>query len=124
VENQPSRINGAMKTVQMMIYSYFQLRRHWEGKVSAVHMVSERGKLQEHEWCEGQITERTDKTGYDLNKWKAIHITECYIRGDAKLEEIFSSYKKKDDMSDALLQCISWLRKKNYMIQHCAYESI
>jgi hypothetical protein len=124
VENQPSRINGAMKTVQMMIYSYFQLRRHWEGRVSAVHMVSARGKLQEHEWCEGSITERTDKTGYELNKWKAIRVTQCYIRGDSELEALFGKYAKKDDMADALLQCISWLRKRKYMIQHCAYESI
>lgn len=123
VENQPSRINGAMKTVQMMIYSYFQLRRHWEGRVADVLMVSARGKLQTHEWCESTLP-ATDKTGYELNKWRAVRIAECYIRGDDRLQGLFDSYNKKDDMSDALLQCIAWLRKKNYKIEHCAYESI
>lgn len=123
VENQPSKINGSMKTVQMMIYSYFQLRRHWEGRVLDVIMVSARGKLQGHDWCEAQIP-ATDKTGYELNKWRAVRIAECYIKGDARLESIFCSYNKKDDMSDSMLQCIAWLRKKKYNIVHCAYESI
>lgn len=125
VENQPSRINGAMKTVQMMIFSYFQLRRHWEGRVANVLMISAKGKLQGHEWCEKDVPAApTEKTGYDLNKWRAIRIAERYIIGDEKLMGIFSSYNKKDDMSDAMLQCIAWLRKQKYCIEHCAYETI
>lgn len=125
VENQPSRINGAMKTVQMMIYSYFQLRRHWEGRVANVLMISAKGKLQGHEWCEKDVPSApAEKTGYDLNKWRAIKIADCYIRGDDRLEALFSSYNKKDDMSDAMLQCIAWLRKQKYAIEHCAYETI
>lgn len=123
VENQPSRINGAMKTVQMMIYSYFQLRKYWEGNVGETLMVSAKGKLAGHDWCDKDVP-ATDKTGYELNKWRAVKIAECYIKGDSKLESIFNSYNKKDDMSDALLQCIAWLRKQKYNIEHCAYESI
>jgi hypothetical protein len=125
IENQPSRINGTMKTVQMMIYSYFQLRRHWEGRVLEVLMVSAKGKLQGHEWCEKELPAApVEKTGYELNKWRAVKIAECYIRGDERLEALFQSYNKKDDMSDAMLQCIAWLRKKKYDIEHCAYETI
>lgn len=122
VENQPSKLNGAMKTIQMMIYSYFQLRRHWEGRVSTVHMISAAGKLKDHSYV---IDENgVDKTGYDLNKWKAIKLAELYIKNDTGLQGIFNSYNKKDDMSDSMLQAIAWLRKSKYMIEHCAYESI
>jgi hypothetical protein len=123
VENQPSRLNGSMKTVQMMIYSYFQLRRHWEGRVSRVHMISASGKLKDHTY----VIDCTDanKTGYELNKWKAIRLAEKYIQGDERLSSIFMSYKKKDDMSDALLQALAWLRRQKYEIEHaCAYELI
>jgi hypothetical protein len=128
IENQPSRLNGAMKSIQSMIYSYFQLRKHWEGCVGNVTLVSAKGKLAGHDWCEGAIP-TTDKTGYELNKWKAVRIAEKYIEGDAKLQGIFCSYNKKDDMSDSLLQCIAWLRKQKYSIEKCviagrAYETI
>lgn len=109
LENQPSRLNGSMKSIQMMIYSYFQLRRHWEGLVRNVHMVSASQKLLNHEHEPG--TPEKPKTGYELNKWKAIQLAKVYIKGDSKLEAIFAAHKKKDDLSDALLQVISWLRK-------------
>lgn len=122
VENQPSKLNGAMKTIQMMIYSYFQLRRHWEGRVTTVHMVSAAGKLKDHSYTID--TNGIDKTGYDLNKWKAIKLAELYIVNDSGLQGIFNSYNKKDDMSDSMLQAIAWLRKSKYAIESCAYESI
>lgn len=125
IENQPSRLNGSMKSIQSMIYSYFQLRKHWEGCVQNVVLVSAKGKLAGHDWCEGTIP-ATDKTGYELNKWKAVKIAEKYIEGDEKLKSIFCSYNKKDDMADAMLQCIAWLRKQKYAIECCAsaYEMI
>ena len=123
IENQPSRINGTMKTVQTLIFSYFQLRKHWEGRVSNVVLVSAKGKLAGHDWCEKDIPS-TDKTGYELNKWKAVQIADKYIADDEKLRSIMSSYNKKDDMSDSLLQCIAWLRKQKYNIECCAYETI
>lgn len=111
LENQPSRLNGAMKSIQMMIYSYFQLRRHWEGLVRNVHMVSASQKLQHHVYDVG-LPEKS-KTGYELNKWKAIQYALKYIEGDSVLEAHFAKHKKKDDLADALLQVISWLRKHN-----------
>lgn len=116
VENQPSKLNGAMKSIQMMIYSYFQLRRHWEGRVSSVHMISASGKLKDHTYVVD--TSQVDKTGYDLNKWKAVRLAELYIGDDEKLTTLFNSYNKKDDMSDAMLQAVAWLRKSKYGIEH------
>lgn len=120
LENQPSRLNGSMKSIQMMIYSYFQLRRHWEGLVRNVHMVSASQKLLTHDFeptppipAQGKKA----KTGYELNKWKAIQIAKHYIKDDAALCTRFSEYKKMDDLADALLQVISWLRKRGNDVQ-------
>jgi hypothetical protein len=113
IENQPSRLNGSMKSIQMIIYSYFQLRRHWEGRVGQTMMISASGKLQGHTY----EAENNAKTGYELNKWKAVKIAECYIGTNSQLQTVFESYKKKDDMSDALLQSVAWLRKHSYKIE-------
>ena len=120
LENQPSRLNGSMKSIQMMIYSYFQLRRHWEGLVADVLMVAASGKLKHHEYDPGVpvvAPGRKPKTGYELNKWKAIQIARHYIKDDATLVKHFETYKKMDDLSDALLQAISWLRKRGDDVQ-------
>lgn len=114
IENQPSRLNGSMKSIQMMIYSYFQLRRHWDGIVSQVSMISASQKLLHHDI---QITENTTKTGYQLNKWKAIQFAQEYIRDCPQLSELFTSHKKKDDLADAMLQSVSWLRKHGVNVQ-------
>lgn len=114
IENQPSRLNGSMKSIQMMIYSYFQLRRHWDGIVSQVSMISASQKLLHHDI---QITENTTKTGYQLNKWKAVQYAQEYIRDCPQLSELFSSHKKKDDLADAMLQSVSWLRKHGVDVQ-------
>jgi len=118
LENQPSRLNGAMKSLQMMIYSYFQLRRHWEGRALAVQMVSAGKKTQGHD-CEIATPESCGykpKKGYALNKWNAVQIAQAYIRGDAELERLFAGHKKKDDLSDALCQALAWARRGGYRV--------
>jgi DUF971 family protein len=115
IENQPSRLNGSMKTMQMMIYSYFQLRRHWESKVNAVHMVSCSQKLQGH--GHEIPAAPTGKTSYALNKWKAIQYGTKYIGDDATLQGLIKKYKKADDMHDSCLHVIAWLRKQGYPIE-------
>jgi len=118
IENQPSRLNGAMKSIQMMVYSYFQLRKHWEGKVNNTYMVSASQKLLYHKH---EIPDApAGKTGYALNKWKAIQYGMQYIKDDASLLEYINKHKKKDDAFDSLLHAVSWLKKQSYLIEKIA----
>jgi hypothetical protein len=48
IENQPSNLNGIMKTIQMLIYSYFNLLKHWDKTVSEVVLINALHKLQNH----------------------------------------------------------------------------
>lgn len=119
LENQPSRLNGTMKSIQIMIYSYFQMRRHWEGIVKNVHMVSASQKLLNHPYeIPSELLETMkNKKSYEITKWKSIQITKRYIENNEELKKIFESYKKCDDMGDSCLQCISWLNKKDFGIK-------
>jgi len=119
LENQPSRLNGTMKSIQMMIYTYYQVRRHWEGIVRNVQMVAASQKLLNHKYeiAPELMETMKNKKLYEITKWKSIQITKKYIENDQKLIDMFNSYKKLDDMGDSCLQCISWLNKHHYDIE-------
>lgn len=118
IENQPARLNGAMKSIQMALYNYFMLRRHWEGKVSAVHLIHASLKLHNH----GEFAENLRKHApayskpYQVNKWLAVQICKHYIAHDAHIKEYFERHKKCDDLADSVLQAISWARKNRVQI--------
>jgi len=113
IENQPSRLNGTMKSIQMAIYNYFMLRRHWEGNVGSVHMIHASLKLQGH----GEYAENLRKNApvyskpYQVNKWLAIQLCKHYIAHDENIRHHFECHKKGDDLADSCLQAISWARK-------------
>ena len=115
IENQPSRLNGSMKTMQVMIYSYYQLRKLWEGKVREVLNVAASQKIapalmpSTPEFALPEIPK--GKTGYALNKWKAVQYGNMFIAGDDTLRDYIKKYKKADDAHDAMLHIVAWLRR-------------
>jgi len=112
IENQPSRINGAMKTIQMIIYSYFQYRKYKEQKISEVLLISANKKTIDHPHeIDMSLCKSANK--YTQRKWKSVKLTECYIQENKGLVELLNNNKKKDDICDAFLQAISWMRSKN-----------
>ena len=121
IENQPSNLNGVMKTVQLLIYSYFNLLKHWENNVKEVHMISATLKLQNHTYIPENRKDMTKKLKrreqYVNNKKDGIELCEYYIKDNEYLKEYFKNHKKKDDLSDSSLQAISWIRKKGNKIE-------
>ena len=116
LENQPSRINGTMKTIQMIIYCYFQLSKYNTNSIKGeVLLISPSKKTLEHPY-DIDISLCKLKNRYGQTKWKGIELTKKYIEKSESLGNYLSSFKKKDDICDALLQAISWLRKNNYDI--------
>lgn len=121
IENQPSNLNGIMKTIQMLIYSYFNLLKHWDKTVSEVILINAVHKLQNHSYIplskqEQPAAKISKRDKYKLNKADSIEICKHYIKDDKLLHKYFSSHKKKDDLADTCIQTISYLRKQGYDI--------
>lgn len=106
IENQPSRLNGQMKSIQMMIYSYFI----YKSPSIETLLVNASGKLKTHEEAMKAIPE-CPYEGYKKNKWTSIQLCDYYIRNDEELKNRIGTHKKKDDLCDALLQAMGWYHK-------------
>lgn len=120
IENQPSNLNGIMKTVQLLIFSYFSLLNHWDKIVDNVLLINASLKLQNHNYnpdipikIDTTRTKKQQKNDkYRINKYLGIEITKYYIKNNTFLNEYFIKYKKKDDLADTLLQTVSYIKKK------------
>ena len=114
IENQPSRINGTMKTVQTWIQTYFMLRKHWAVSmqaVASVHLVSAKQKLVGHDH---EPTGAKGETGsYKWNKTAAVAYTHAYIGSESEWAHMFIASKKKDDLADAFLHAVAWMRRND-----------
>jgi len=110
IENQPALKNPTMKTVQMILYSYFMIEGATKDKpVSEVHMINARNKLKVYKGSEVEC-KFTDK--YKKNKYLSVEYTKLMIlEEDNKFIELFTTCKKKDDLADAYLQGIYFIEK-------------
>jgi hypothetical protein len=122
IENQPSNLNGIMKTIQYIIYCYFSLLKYWDKIIDNVVLVNASLKTKTHDFKpdiqikmdETQKTKnvkgfRRDK--YKMNKLTSIEICKNYIKDDVYLCDLFDNNKKKDDLSDACLQAVAYIRQ-------------
>ena len=50
IENQPSNLNGIMKTIQHIIYGYFSLIKYWDKEVGSVVLVNASLKTKNHKY--------------------------------------------------------------------------
>ena len=106
IENQPSK--GMLKTTQTLIYGYFYNLLHYEGYVKDIVQVNPSMKL------EGIDMDKTcsKQEQYKNNKAKSIEICLEMISGNERLNHIFNTYKKTDDLCDAMLQIAGFIKKR------------
>ena len=113
IENQPALKNPTMKSVQMILYTYFLVNGIASDKlISDIQMINARNKLKVYTGpkVECDITDR-----YKQNKFLAIKYCDYMIKDnsaiDSKYHKLYDDSKKKDDLSDAYLQGIYYLNK-------------
>ena len=106
IENQPALKNPTMKSIQMILYSYFLMKE----PVKDIQMINARNKLKAYK---GPKIQCDIKETYKKNKYLAIKYTDIMIRENDKIKEkyhkLYDSSKKKDDLSDAYLQGIYFI---------------
>jgi len=118
IENQPSNLNGIMKTIQHIIYCYFSLVKYWDKDIKNVILVNASLKTKTHDYKPDiQTTVDSPKNAkgfrkdkYKINKLLSIEICNNYIKDNVVLSKIFSDNKKKDDLSDSCLQAVAYIR--------------
>ena len=118
-ENQPAFKNPTMKSIQMLLYGYFQCKLNVERKL-CVNLVNQspKHKLDAYTGPKDIIKVSHIKDKYARRKKQAI----AYTQEMTKIFPIWNNYfltnKKKDDLSDSFLQAIYYLnkRKKSYII--------
>ena len=105
VENQPSLKNPTMKSIQMMVYSYFLIK--YEN--ANLEMINARNKLKVYN---GPKIECEIKDKYKKNKYLAIEYCHHMIKeNEDKFIQLYNESKKKDDLADCYLQGIYYILK-------------
>ena len=128
IENQPSNLNGIMKTIQHLIYGYFSLIKFWDKEVGNVILINATLKSKHHNYIinisNTNQDEPKNKKGFRKDKYKnnkllSIKLCEEYISDDEYLKRLFNENKKKDDLSDSCLQAISYIRSNSLKDELC-----
>ena len=111
VENQPALKNPTMKSVQMILYTFFVMEGVMKesSSIEQIHMVNARNKLKVYK---GDPIECNKKGKYAQNKYLSVEYTKkMIIDEDDKFKQLFETSKKKDDLADSYLQGIYWIEK-------------
>jgi hypothetical protein len=102
IENQPVLKNPTMKSIQIMLYSYFLIKNK---NIQIIKLLNASNKLKVYKGTlskEEQENISKIKDKYRRNKMTAILHASLMITDMEKLN-YFNSHKKKDDLADAFL---------------------
>jgi len=114
VENQPALKNPTMKSIQMILYSYFLINgvTNTLSSIENMEMINARNKLKAYKGPEVKC-EIKDK--YKRTKFLGIEYCKSMILENKKIEEkyrqMLDESKKKDDLADSYLQGIYYITK-------------
>jgi hypothetical protein len=115
IENQPALKNPTMKSIQMIIYTFFIMSgvMNNESSITEVHMINARNKLKVYKGPKIECPyEDNKKNRYKINKYLAIKYCENMIDKDCEeFKLLFNESKKKDDLADCYLQGIYYIEK-------------
>jgi len=103
IENQPVQKNPKMKSVQMIVYTFFCVRKVLNSDDFTILFQSANNK---NKYMNNlNIQSPTCSTKYVENKKRAILCVKQII--DSKWYDIFISNSKKDDLADSYLQTLA-----------------
>lgn len=104
IENQPSLKNPVMKSIQMIIYTYFVIRGIIDSQyLKDLKFISARNKLKK---CETIDQFKGKNKNYKDRKKLAVSYCSYLINDDFDNLKLFNQSPKKDDLADCYLQGI------------------
>lgn len=124
LENQPVLKNPIMKSIQIMIFTYFHMKKRSLENTSSnkmgIHLVSASNKNKyikqlksqdEVEILQNAERETNSKKGYRYNKRLSHHLCLHFLHhvlNDKGWKDRYMQNKKKDDLADSLLQALQF----------------
>lgn len=105
IENQPSLMNPMIKSVQMMVFTYFHMRYFGKSERPQINLVhaNQKNKVFKND----PDPDPPIKSKYTRTKRKGVIACRRMIGGTDL--EYFDGHNKKDDLSDAFLQAWSFV---------------
>ena len=120
IENQPVLKNPTMKSIQMILYSYFAFKSLKLKDFKDLILMNASNKMKVYtKPIDSTLTEKIDKlkSKYSRNKKLSILHSELILQDHSTNEwlDFFKSNKKKDDLADAFLMCMYFGIKNKYI---------
>jgi len=110
IENQPTLTNPTMKSISMMVFSYFIMKGIMPKLVKDIKLISPSGKLRlDKEKLKKLENCKTKSEKYHVTKQLGKEICFELIQNKLNAIEMINLYKKQDDMCDAFLQGYKFL---------------
>lgn len=117
IENQPALVNPIMKTVQIIILSYFSFKNTIE-KPFVVRNINAKCKeklpLKDEDWidseCHKEYIEKIKriKNKYSRRKLLCFYYAKMCLESNFEMKNYLLTHKKKDDLTDSFLMCVDW----------------
>ena len=107
IENQPVQKNPTMKTIQIVVYTYFVHAKvlRVNNRVDNINFIS---AIRKNKYTDKFDIHVECKTKYQQNKKRAIACAKLLVE-HTEWEDHFRNHKKKDDLADSYLQTLSFI---------------
>lgn len=121
IENQPALVNPIMKTVQVIILSYFSFKYTHDSPYIVQNINAKRKeKLPENDidWETSKYKEeyikRIENIGskYTKRKLLCFYYAKMCLEPSPEMQDFLLNHKKKDDLTDSFLMCTEWFLRK------------
>jgi hypothetical protein len=110
IENQPTFLNPTMKSLSVILFSYFEMRGKVEkdktrSLISSIKLCSPANKLTiGGNNTSQQIKNTEDNKVYKVTKELGRRFCKALVSDNMRWSKVLESHKKQDDMADAFLQ--------------------
>lgn len=108
IENQPVYKNPIMKSIQLILYSYYLFNKDDNNNYD-IYLLNAKEKMKVYN---GPKIECNIKNNHNRNKFLSIEYSKYILKNDEESLNYFNSFKKRDDIADTYLQAVYFIRNK------------